>query len=159
MSSSLQFSLSSCRKKKRNRKKEKKEIKRHSWYPKSCSSGFYPMGAGAPLLAGVTTCAAVHWTLCREAEKHLKENKTSWEGGSAPAQGGWAAGTARPLHRGKDVLFLPSTTESGRRGCAWRHLPTGSSPASEEGTREALRVPCGLPAGAPRHNSSCQGTP
>lgn len=55
------------------------------------------MGAGAPLLAGITTCAAVHWTLCREAEKHLKENKTSWEGRSAPAQGGWAGRTARPL--------------------------------------------------------------
>lgn len=32
------------------------------------------------LLADITTCAAEHWTLCREAEKHLKEKKTKWEG-------------------------------------------------------------------------------
>lgn len=129
MSSSLQFSLSSCCEEKRKQKKKE----RHSRYPKfmTCSSWFYPMCALAPLLADVTTCAAVHWTLCREAEKHLKESKTKWEGGLAPPPQSCVQLRQPDLSAQKDVLLPSSTKELGvRRGCAWRHLTTESSPAS-----------------------------
>lgn len=69
----------------------------------SCSSGFYPMGAGAPLLAGVTTCAVVHWTLCRGAEKHLANSVVNeWTGqsvGVALHGGGWSANQPEDLER------------------------------------------------------------
>lgn len=63
------------------------------------------MCALAPLLADVTTCAAACWTLCREAEKHLKENKTKWKRGfGVSSRELQAAGAARSLRTGRSAF-------------------------------------------------------
>lgn len=86
------------------------------------SSGFDPMCALAPLLADVTISVAVRWTLCREAEKHLQENKTKWEGVSASApwscvQPGW-----QDLCTERCTFPLQPQESGGRRMCVEKNV-------------------------------------
>ena len=68
------------------------------------------MCALAPLLADVTTSAAVRWTLCREAEKHLADFAVNeWTGqnmGVAQHGGGWSASQPEDCGQGHGEKFL-----------------------------------------------------
>lgn len=150
-SSSLWFSLQLSGRKKESREK----TQRHSRYSKSmtCSSWLYPMRAVsyAPCRHHNLRCWALDPLPWSWEASERKENQVG-RGLSISSTELCAAGAARSLctERTPSAYQLQGI---GVRGCAWRHLTTGSSPGSapELGTWEALRVSCGLPAKAPQH--------